>query len=88
MNAMFFHEGVYHITYQDHIDCPDDVNQANQSFGHVVSRDLVSWQHLPPALVDAPHFDGRLGPWDGPTHSLTHTLTHSHALTHSHSHTH
>ena len=66
MNAMFFHEGVYHVTYQDHIDCPDDVNQANQSFGHVVSRDLVSWQHLPPALVDVPNFDGRLGPWDGP----------------------
>ena len=66
MNAMFFHEGVYHVTYQDHIDCPDDVNQANQSFGHVVSRDLVNWQHLPPALVDKPNFDGRLGPWDGP----------------------
>ena len=24
INAMFFHEGVYHVTYQDHINCPDD----------------------------------------------------------------
>ena len=45
---------------------PDDINQANQSFGHVVSRDLIHWQHLPPAIIDVPQFDGKLGPWDGP----------------------
>jgi hypothetical protein len=66
LNAMFFHDGVFHVTYQDHIDCPDDINQANQSFGHVVSRDLTTWMHLPPAIVDVPKFDGKLGPWDGP----------------------
>ena len=37
MNAMFYSKGMYHVTYQDHIHCPDDINQANQSFGHVVS---------------------------------------------------
>jgi hypothetical protein len=66
MNAMFAHDGIFHVTYQDHIDCPDDINQANQSFGHVVSHDLIHWQHLPPAIVDVPQFDGKLGPWDGP----------------------
>ena len=29
MNAMFVHEGVFHVTYQDHIDCPDDINQVS-----------------------------------------------------------
>ena len=32
----------------------------------MVSKDLVKWQHLPPAIVDVPEFDGKLGPWDGP----------------------
>ena len=66
MNAMFFWNGTFHITYQDHINCPDDVNQANQSFGHVATTDLVHLTHLPPVLVDNITFDGRLGPWDGP----------------------
>ena len=68
VNAMFFdpRHKVYHVTYQDHAHCPDDVNQANQSFGHVVSKDLVHWMHNGLALVDVPKFDNTLGPWDGP----------------------
>lgn len=56
---------LFHVMYQDHINCPDDINQANQTFGHVVSSDLITWTHLPPALIDVPSFDGTLGPWDG-----------------------
>ena len=66
INAMFYHDDLYHVTYQDHLNCPDDLNQMNQTFGHVVSRDLIHWKHLPPALVDNITFDGKLGPWDGP----------------------
>lgn len=66
MNAVFYADGVYHVTYQDHVNCPDDVNQGNQSFGHVASRDLVHWVHLPSMLSDVPEFDGSHGPWDGP----------------------
>lgn len=65
-NAMLLHKGVYHFTYQDHLNCPDDVAQSNQSFGHVASPDLVHLVHLPPALIDDPSYDGGLGPWDGP----------------------
>lgn len=65
-NAMFSFGGVYHFTYQDHINCPDDINQANQSFGHVATTDLVHLVHLPPMLTDSPTFDNTLGPWDGP----------------------
>ena len=66
MNALFFFEGYYHVMYQDHIHCGDDIGQGNQSFGHVVSTDLVTWQHLPSALSDVAPFDALLGPWDGP----------------------
>ena len=52
INAMFYHNDFYHVTYQDHLNCPNDLNQMNQTFGHVVSRDLIHWKHLPPALVD------------------------------------
>lgn len=65
-NAMFSYQGVYHLTYQDHINCPDDINQANQSFGHVVTTDLVHLMHLPPILTDERLYDNTLGPWDGP----------------------
>ena len=36
MNAMFVHEGVFHVTYQDHIDCPDDINQVSDP--HLISQ--------------------------------------------------
>eukprot|EP00041_Stephanoeca_diplocostata_P028083 m.785701 g.785701 ORF g.785701 m.785701 type:complete len:681 (-) comp23303_c0_seq1:1049-3091(-) len=65
-NAMFHFNGVYHLTYQDHINCPDDVNQENQSFGHVITEDLIHLKHLPPVLTDDPKYDNTDGPWDGP----------------------
>lgn len=66
INALFYSEGYYHLMFQDHVHCGNDLGQGNQSFGHVASRDLVSWIHLPSALSDVPQFDGALGPWDGP----------------------
>jgi len=66
MNPVFqAPNGNYHVMYQDHLNCPDDMNQGNQSFGHIVSEDLTKWEHLPPALVDVESFDDALGPWDG-----------------------
>lgn len=59
MNPVFQSpNGKFHIMYQDHLNCPDDLNQGNQTFGHVVSDDLWRWEHLPPALVDDEEYDG------------------------------
>jgi fructan beta-fructosidase len=46
-NGMFFYEGEYHLFYQYY---PDSTVWGPMHWGHAISRDLVTWEHLPIAL--------------------------------------
>lgn len=46
-NGMFYIDGEYHLFYQHY---PDDNVWGPMHWGHAVSTDLVSWDHLPIAL--------------------------------------
>ena len=60
-NGPIFHDGVYHMFYQLH---PFSDESGTKHWGHVRSRDLVRWEHLPIAL--APSNDrGEAEIWSG-----------------------
>lgn len=46
-NGMVYHEGEYHLFYQYY---PDSTVWGPMHWGHAVSKDMVSWEHLPIAL--------------------------------------
>jgi beta-fructofuranosidase len=60
-NGPIFHKGYYHLFYQLH---PFSDQDGTKYWGHVRSRDLVKWEHLPIAL--APSNDkGEEAIWSG-----------------------
>lgn len=46
-NGMVYHDGEYHLFYQYY---PDSIVWGPMHWGHAVSKDMVSWEHLPIAL--------------------------------------
>ncbi|GAA1955586.1 glycoside hydrolase family 32 protein [Nocardioides panacihumi] len=61
-NGLVFHDGWYHVFFQYN---PDSARHANMHWGHVRSRDLVSWEQLPVALAPTPAGDDADGVWSG-----------------------
>lgn len=61
-NGPIFHNGEFHLFYQHN---PYGPVWGNMSWGHVVSRDMVYWQHLPIALVPEPDGPDREGVFSG-----------------------
>ena len=46
-NGMVYYEGEYHLFYQYY---PQDIVWGPMHWGHAISKDLVTWQHLPIAI--------------------------------------
>ncbi len=53
-NGFSWYEGRYHLFYQYY---PFDTCWGPVSWGHAVSRDLLRWEQLPPALVPDQDYD-------------------------------
>ena len=60
-NGTLYHDGFYHLFYQHN---PYHERWDAIHWGHARSRDLLHWEHLPPALIPATS-DGEAGCWSG-----------------------
>lgn len=60
-NGMIHYRGEYHLFYQLH---PDDPAGGTKYWGHLKSRDLAHWEHLPVALAPSEPYDAG-GCWSG-----------------------
>ncbi|KAI6692947.1 hypothetical protein NL676_020657 [Syzygium grande] len=63
MNGPMYYRGLYHLFYQYNPKGEDWVN-SNIVWAHSVSKDLVNWQALPPAIYPSKPFDIN-GCWSG-----------------------
>jgi fructan beta-fructosidase len=55
-NGLLYHDGEYHIFYQYN---PFANVWGHMSWGHAVSKDLLRWEHLPVAIPEFTHPDGK-----------------------------
>jgi len=53
----FYHDGTYHVFFLNTADTDDDRRNAHAKWGHAVSKDLLHWEELSPAVKC-----GRTGP--------------------------
>ncbi|KAL6843526.1 hypothetical protein ACP4OV_026588 [Aristida adscensionis] len=60
-NGVMYYKGVYHLFYQYN---PKGAVWGNIVWAHAVSRDLVNWLMLPPAIYPTAPFDAN-GCWSG-----------------------
>lgn len=58
----FWHDGTWHVFYQLNPKAP---RWDRMHWGHAVSRDLVTWEHLPVALLPSESYDEVGGIWTG-----------------------
>ena len=56
-----YYNGVYHLFYQYN---PKGAVWGNIVWGHAVSKDLINWKELEPALYPSKPFD-KYGVWSG-----------------------
>lgn len=50
-NGLLYHDGEYHLFFQHSVG---SILPGNPSWGHAVSRDLVTWTELPVAIASTP----------------------------------
>lgn len=50
-NGLLYHDGEYHLFFQHSVG---SILPGNPSWGHAVSRDLVTWRELPVAIASTP----------------------------------
>ena len=53
-NGFCIYQGEYHLFYQHY---PDDIVWGPMHWGHAVSKDLITWEHLPVALSPGQYCD-------------------------------
>ena len=61
-NGFSFHDGKYHLFYQYN---PYKATWAPMHWGHAVSEDLLTWEHLPAALAPDASYDDLNGCFSG-----------------------
>ncbi|MGX7031534.1 glycoside hydrolase family 32 protein [Vagococcus zengguangii] len=53
-NGLICFKGIYHVFYQWNAT---GTTHENKSWGHLISKDLVNWERLAPALVPSEYYD-------------------------------
>merc|ERR1719326_1853363 len=51
--------GVYHLHYQNHVGLQHPDGSGGRTYGHVVSRDLIHWAHMPISIWNDRPYDAK-----------------------------